>query len=119
MTCSNVMTRPAGRAVVPAALLSAALLLTGRAAHAQTAAPPATATPSAAASEDLPAICTDRPTKSNFACVVEPGHWQVESDLFNSAFLHADGSRTDTYLITNPTLKYGLAKDVDVEVNMG
>ncbi len=118
MTCSNVMTRPAGRAVVPAALLSAALLLTGRAAHAQTAAPPATATPSAAASEDLPAICTDRPTKSNFACVVEPGHWQVESDLFNGAFLHADGSRTDTYLITNPTLKYGLAKDVDVEVNI-
>jgi len=66
----------------------------------------------------LSAICTDRPTKSDSACSVEPGHWQLESDLFNGAFQRADGVTTDTWYVTNPTLKYGLAPNIDVEANM-
>lgn len=104
------------------------------AAHAQTASPdiPAvvqpqdaqgsptnpTPAPGAAASAELSAICTDRPTKSNAACTVDVGHFQYETDLFNGSFLRLGGVTTDTYLVTNPTLKYGLNKTIDVEVNV-
>lgn len=79
------------------------------------AAPPAAATPAPAAESS---ICTDRPTKAFATCVVDTGKFQVESDLFNGSFLRLDGVTTDTYLVTNPTLKYGLAKNLDIEVNI-
>jgi len=66
----------------------------------------------------LSPICTDRPTKSDSACSVEPGHWQLETDLFNGSFQHQGGVTTDTWYLTNPTLKYGLVKDIDVEINI-
>ena len=72
----------------------------------------------AAASTELPAICTDRPTKSNYACTVEAGHFQYESDVFNGSFQRLHGTTTDVYLATNPTFKYGVAKDLDVEANI-
>jgi hypothetical protein len=59
----------------------------------------------------LRAFCTDRPTKANVACILDQGHWQVESDVANATFDHG----TDTYLFTSPTLKYGLTRDVDLE----
>ena len=78
-----------------------------------------TAAPAAAAgSTELSALCTDRPTKSNAACTVDAGHVQYETDLFNGSFLRLGGVTTDTYLVTNPTLKYGVSKTVDVEVNI-
>lgn len=66
----------------------------------------------------LQPICADRPTKSNGPCTVDQGHWQVEADLVNAAFMHAGGITTDTWLIVNPTLKYGLARNLDIEVNI-
>ena len=82
---------------------------------------PATASaagaPSAAA-PTLSAICTDRPTKSNYACTVDAGHFQYEADVFNGSFLRLDGVTTDTYLATNPTLKYGITSNLDVEANL-
>lgn len=63
-------------------------------------------------------ICPDRPTKANGPCTVDQGHWQVEADLVNAAFMHAGGVTTDTWLVANPTLKYGLTRNVDVEVNI-
>ncbi len=75
--------------------------------------------PARAQTDDGPsAICTDRPTKSNAACVVDPGHFQYETDLINGSRLHVDGTTVDTWLATNPTFKYGIAKSVDVEVNV-
>lgn len=68
--------------------------------------------------EELSSICTDRPTKSNATCVVDAGHFQYETDFLNATRFDLNGSRTDTVLLTNPTLKYGIAKDVDVEVNV-
>jgi hypothetical protein len=79
---------------------------------------PAPAPAAADASTALPAICTDRPTKSNAACTVDEGHWQYESDLFNGSFIREGGVTTDTYLVTNPTLKYGLTKSIDLEANI-
>ncbi len=77
-------------------LLGAALAAAPIIAHAQDA--PAPTGPPA-----LPAICTDRPTKTNVPCTVDQGHFQYESDLFNGTFQRVDGVTTDTYLITNPT----------------
>jgi hypothetical protein len=63
-------------------------------------------------------ICADRPTKSNNACAVDPGAWQLETDVFNGTFQRGGGVTTDTYLITNPTLKYGVAENWDIEANL-
>jgi hypothetical protein len=74
--------------------------------------------PAPGSAPDLPAICTDRPTKSNVPCTVDAGHFQLESDLFNGTFQKSGGVTTDTYLVTNPTLKYGVTKTLDLEVNI-
>ena len=49
---------------------------------------------------------------------MDPGHFQVESDLFNVVIDHTGGVDTDTYLITNPTLKYGLTRTLDLEASL-
>ena len=72
----------------------------------------------AAMADDDSPICADRPTKSNNACAVLPGTWQLETDIFNGTFQRGGGVTTDTYLITNPTLKYGIAENWDVEANL-
>lgn len=76
-------------------------------------------TPAAASGDSggLQPICTDRPTKSNGACTVDDGHFQIESDVVNASFLHSDGVTTDTWLLFNPTLKYGLTRNLDIEAN--
>lgn len=74
--------------------------------------------PAPAGSAALPPICTDRPTKSNVPCTVDAGHFQYESDLYNGTFQHVGGVTTQTDLVANPTLKYGVSPTVDVELNM-
>jgi hypothetical protein len=66
----------------------------------------------------LTPICTDRPSKSNYACTVDAGHFQYESDLVNASSLRQGDEATTTWLILNPTLKYGLSDNLDVEANM-
>jgi hypothetical protein len=66
----------------------------------------------------LEELCTDRPTKSNFACTVDEGHFQYEADGINFSHLDVGGTTTDVVLYTNPTLKYGLTKTVDLEANI-
>jgi hypothetical protein len=73
---------------------------------------------SQADSATLTPICTDRPSKSNYACTVDAGHFQYESDLANASSLRQDDYATTTWLFFNPTLKYGLTANVDVEANM-
>jgi hypothetical protein len=63
-------------------------------------------------------ICADRPTKANGPCTVDAGHFQLEADLVNASFMHASGVTTDTWLLFNPTLKYGLASNLDIEANI-
>jgi hypothetical protein len=67
---------------------------------------------------DLRAFCTDRPTKSTGPCTVDAGHFQIESDLFNITLDRSGGVDTNTYLVTNPTLKLGVSNTVDVELNI-
>lgn len=69
-----------------------------------------------ASTADAP-ICTDRPTKSNFACTVPKGKVQIEADTFNWLSNPAAGARTDQLLFTNPTYKYGLTDSSDIQLN--
>jgi hypothetical protein len=86
-------------------------------AQSEAASPPPGRAPAPAAPAGSP-ICTDRPTKSNGACTVDPGVFQVEADLANATFQRLDGVTTNTWLAINPTLKYGLAPNLDVELNI-
>ncbi|HEX3431532.1 MAG TPA: transporter [Rhizomicrobium sp.] len=67
--------------------------------------------------DGLRPFCTDRPTKGTGPCTVDPGHLQVESDIFNATLQNSDGVVTDTYLYTNPNFRLGITPDMDVELN--
>jgi hypothetical protein len=100
-------------------IVAAAVLALPLEARAQAAAPASAATTATTADPNmLSAICTDRPTKSNVPCTVDAGHFQIESDLYNGTYFKSGGVETDTYLVTNPTFKYGLTKTLDAEVNI-
>ena len=62
-------------------------------------------------------ICTDRPTKSNFACTVPKGLIQIEADGLNWQSNRTARTRTDQLLFTNPTFKYGVSDSADVQLN--
>ena len=93
----------------------AALLLTAAAvpAAAQTVSGAAASAPPSTE----PALCTDRPTKSNVVCTVPAGKLQIETDLPNWTRNDDAGTRTDVVLYANPYVKYGLGPNTDVEVN--
>jgi hypothetical protein len=63
-------------------------------------------------------LCPDRPGKGTSACTVDQGHFQLEIDAFDATLQRHDGMTTDTYFIANPTLKYGVLDNLDVEVNL-
>jgi hypothetical protein len=69
-----------------------------------------------ASGADAP-ICTDRPTKSNFACTVPRGLVQIEADAFSWISSRSGGVRSDQLLFTNPNVKYGLTSSSDVQLN--
>lgn len=69
-----------------------------------------------AAAEPGP-ICTDRPTKSNAACTVPEGKVQIEADLFSWSRIGSGAARTDVLVYSNPTLKYGLGPNSDIQLN--
>lgn len=63
-------------------------------------------------------LCPDRPSKGTSACTVDQGHLQLETDLFNGTWDRSGGVSTDTYLFTNPTLKFGVTDAFDIEANI-
>jgi len=69
------------------------------------------------ADDGSPPICTDRPTKANSTCTVPTGSFQLETDVANTAHDRQGTSTTDTVNIINPTLKYGLGAQTDVQIN--
>jgi hypothetical protein len=72
--------------------------------------------PAQDAAASLQPICTDRPTKADGTCTVDPGHFQIEADIVNASFQRADGVTSDQWLVFNPTLKYGLAPNLDISL---
>jgi hypothetical protein len=77
----------------------------------------AAASPFIARADDLPPICTDRPTKANATCTVPEGMWQLETDVGNDTHDAHVGGSTDTLYLVNPYLKYGIGAHTDIEVN--
>ncbi|MGA0600326.1 transporter [Caulobacter sp. KR2-114] len=63
------------------------------------------------------AICTDRPTKSTGPCAAPQGHLQVEADLFDETYGREGGVTATTQIFASPTLKYGIARNLDLELN--
>ena len=58
----------------------------------------------------------DRPTKSNGPLTVDAGRFQYETDLVNYLHSNAGGVSTRTYVALDPTLKLGLTRRVDLEL---
>nr|WP_238691789.1 transporter [Xanthomonas arboricola] len=63
------------------------------------------------------ALCTDRPTKANSTCTVPTGAWQLESDIGSYTRDSQPGTRIETSVFTNPTLKYGVSDRIDLQLN--
>ena len=61
---------------------------------------------------------TDRPPKAYVPFTVDAGHFQYETDIVNFADQANGPTRTNTLLAPNPTLKFGLTNNTDLEVNM-
>jgi hypothetical protein len=102
-------------ALFAAAVLGLTLGMAGQA-QADDAPAPAVA-PAPAAAPALRDLCTDRPTKSNGPCTVDAGHWQVESDILNVTVQRDAGVSVQTWLLTSPTVKYGLTDNSDIELS--
>lgn len=64
------------------------------------------------------AICTDRPTKATSVCTVPAGSVQLETDLPSFSRLDDGGTRIETILYANPTIKLGLGPNTDVQANI-
>ena len=99
-------------------VLAAIMLMAAPAALAQEAPPAPTSGAATSGPTGLQPICADRPTKANGPCTVDVGHIQIEADIINASFMHAAGVTTDAWLVANPTLKYGLAPNLDIEVSI-
>lgn len=76
------------------------------------------AAPALADDSGLRDLCPDRPGKGTSACTVDAGHLQLEVDAFDGTFQREDGVTTDTYFIANPTLKFGLTDNFDIEASI-
>ncbi len=59
-------------------------------------------------------ICPDRPAKSAEPCTVSQGQFQIESDFTNITIQN----QVITTVISDPTLKYGVAPNVNAEITV-
>jgi hypothetical protein len=67
------------------------------------------------AQADTAPLCTDRPTKSTGTCTADSGHVQIESDLVSFSQSREGDVTATTWVLLNPTIKYGVTDSMDVE----
>jgi Putative MetA-pathway of phenol degradation len=67
---------------------------------------------------ELKPICADRPGLGTATCIVEQGHWQVEVGLWDASLQHRDGVTADLTVAADPTIKYGISDNADLEASM-
>ncbi|MFS8394139.1 transporter [Xanthomonas campestris pv. raphani] len=104
----TVISRSSSRvARTPVLVIALAGVLCGLASQAQAQAQDATEAP----------LCTDRPTKANSTCTVPAGAWQLETDIGSYTRDSQPGTRIETSVFTNPTLKYGVSDRIDLQLN--
>jgi hypothetical protein len=63
-------------------------------------------------------ICSDRPGAGSSTCAVPYQHWQIESDIYNGTWSKSQGVRGTNIIVADPTIKYGIAPYVDVELTV-
>ncbi|RFF68162.1 transporter [Xanthomonas campestris pv. raphani] len=106
----TVISRSSSRAArTPVLVIALAGVLCGLASQAQAQAQAQDAT-------EAP-LCTDRPTKANSTCTVPAGAWQLETDIGSYTRDSQPGTRIETSVFTNPTLKYGVSDRIDLQLN--
>jgi hypothetical protein len=66
--------------------------------------------------DQLRGFSTDRPNRSYTPITVDTGRWQVESDLANYSFDKENGSKTTVWTSVTPTLKLGLADNLELQM---
>ncbi|MCC8692120.1 transporter [Xanthomonas campestris] len=104
----TVISRSSSRvARTPVLVIALAGVLCGLASQAQAQAQDATEAP----------LCTNRPTKANSTCTVPAGAWQLETDIGSYTRDSQPGTRIETSVFTNPTLKYGVSDRIDLQLN--
>ena len=70
------------------------------------------------ADDGLRDLCPDRPGKGTSECTVDAGHFQLEVDAFDVTFQRAGGATTQAYILADPTLKYGVTDNLDIEASL-
>jgi hypothetical protein len=70
------------------------------------------------ADDSLRPLCPDRPGKGTSPCTLDEGHFQIEIDAFDDTFQRSGGVTIDTTVAADPTLKYGLTDDFDIEASI-
>ncbi|WP_347304139.1 transporter [Croceibacterium sp. TMG7-5b_MA50] len=63
------------------------------------------------------ALCSDRPGKATPACVLEAGGVQIETSLADWSRERSEGERTDTLLLADSLMKFGLGGDTELQVS--
>jgi Putative MetA-pathway of phenol degradation len=62
-------------------------------------------------------FAADRPAKSYGPTTIDAGRIQLETELYNYSHSKVDGIRTQTHIGPNPTVRVGLTKDLELQVN--
>ena len=68
-----------------------------------------------ASAAELRPFCAARPAKATPACILDQGHWQVETGLGDASFSRGGGEREDLYLLGGTEVRYGLSRRVELE----
>jgi hypothetical protein len=71
-----------------------------------------------AAPGDLRPLCPDRPGKGTSPCTVDPGHFQIEIDAYDTTAQRSGGAYNRVTIIGNPAIKYGLTGTIDIEASL-
>ena len=70
------------------------------------------------AADSLRDLCPDRPGKGTSACTVDAGHWQLEVDAIDVTRDRSGGATTDSWVVADPNLKYGVTDTLDLEAGI-
>ncbi len=68
-----------------------------------------------AAAADLRDLCAERPGKATPPCILDAGHFQLETGLADAVFVRGRPGHEDTYTVGASELRFGLNRRIEVE----
>ena len=72
----------------------------------------------AAASSELPPICTERPGKANAVCTVPVGHVQIETGIGDWSLAKTRGVRAELFMLGASFVRVGLTKASEIQFGL-